>query len=361
MPLDLFIAGPGLQASRRLAVGEPALILGRDADCSVCLPDPERNVSRRHLSAWNEGEALHFLVVSVVNGVEVEGVEVPPAGRGVLRPGEVLALADYRITVQPVAAAPAPESDPWADFEKEAARLVASVAMPAAPAEDDPFGDWGFQSTFGPGAVNGALEAGALEPGGDLESFFIGLGVERRGGFTRGELETMGRLTRAALRGLLQAQRASGGNREALRSDDRTVLEPRETNPLRMDTPLESKLWYLFGGQAAAAGSIPADRAVGEVVNQLLAHQEALAEAVRQTVAAVLQDFAPEALKARLLGPSPKLFESARAWDAFAKDYTEKGQDLDGWVRQLLDRHFAEAYAQALLRAKRHSEGPPRG
>ena len=37
MALDLHIAGPGLDVSRRLAAGDPALILGRDADCSVCL------------------------------------------------------------------------------------------------------------------------------------------------------------------------------------------------------------------------------------------------------------------------------------------------------------------------------------
>jgi predicted component of type VI protein secretion system len=358
LPLDLFIAGPGLETSRRLAVGEPALVLGRDADCPVCLPDPQRNVSRRHLSVWNEGEALQFLVVSVVNGVEVDGAPLPPGSRGVLQPGQALMLADYRITV----AAAAGDTDPWSDFEQEAARLVASVAA-APPAEDDPFGDWGFQSTFGPGATSGPLHAGDLAPGAGLAPFFAGLGLAQAkpADFTQGELEAMGRLTRAALHGLLQAQRATGGSREVLRSDDRTVLEPREVNPLRMDTPLESKLWYLFGGHAAAAGCIPAERAVGEVVDQLLAHEEALAEAVRQAMAAVLREFDPEALKGRLLAGGARLFESARAWDAFAKEYTEKGQDLDAWVRQLLDRHFAEAYAQALLRAKRHNSGPASG
>ena len=69
MTLELHIAGPGLDVTRSLAAGEPALILGRDADCGVCLPDPQRNVSRRHLSVWNEGDELHFHVLSVVNGI----------------------------------------------------------------------------------------------------------------------------------------------------------------------------------------------------------------------------------------------------------------------------------------------------
>ena len=62
MALELRIAGPGLDLSRRLQSGDPALILGRDADSSVCLPDPERNVSRRHLSVWNDDEQLLSLI-----------------------------------------------------------------------------------------------------------------------------------------------------------------------------------------------------------------------------------------------------------------------------------------------------------
>ncbi len=312
-------------------MGEPVLVLGRDADCAVCLPDRQRNVSRRHLSVRNEGEALHFLVLSVVNGVDVDGVEVPPGQGGVLLPGQVLVLADYRISVAAVAATSEDETDPWTQFEKEAARLVASTTVPLAAAEDDPFGDWGFQSTFGAGAAHGPPHASGLAAGGDLAPFFAGLGLPAQPGqFTHGELEAMGRLTRIALQGLLQALRGAGGIRDALRPDDPTVLEPRAANPLRMETPLESKLWYLFGGQASAAGCMAADRAVTEMVDDVLAHEVALAEAVREAMAGALREFAP-------------------------------GQDLDDRVQELLDRHFAEAYTQALLRAKRHSGGPTRG
>ena len=355
MPLELFIAGPGFEATRRLVAGEQPLILGRDADCSVCLPDPQRNISRRHLSVWNEGEVLQFLVVSVVNGVDLDGVEVPPAGRGLLQAGQVLALADYRLQVAPEM--PAADADPWEEFEREAALLVASAAAPPAAAEDDPFDDWGFQSTFGPAAASGASFTGDAGAASGLAPFLAGLGVaaDEAAQFSPRELETIGRLARVAVQGLLRAARAAGGSREALRSEDRTTLEPPQVNPLRMDTPLESKLWYLFGGQAAATGCMPPDRAVGEVVADLLAHQEAMAAAIREAVAGVLQEFDPETLKARLVGGSPKLFESARAWEAYSRDYGEQAQDLQAWVRQLLDRHFASAYAQALLRAKRDS------
>lgn len=370
MALELHIAGPGLDASRRLAPGDPALILGRDADCSVCLPDPERNVSRRHLSIWNDGDELHFHVLSAVNGVEVDGTELPPGARGILAPGQALTLSAFRLTVTPApapaaaAAPPAGEAtDPWAEFEREAAALVGSQeATVASRPEDDPFGDWGlFGDTFGPQAAGGALQAEALAPADDLRPFLAGLGLDpqRPSALTQGELETIGRLTRMALLGLLQALHATAAGRQELRSGDRTMLEPREVNPLRLDLAAEAKLQYLVGGRAAATGFMPPDRAVAEVVTELLAHQQATGEAVRHALSAVLQEFDPEALKARLLGGGPKLFEAARAWDAYVRDYAEQGREPGQRVQQWIDRHFAQAYLRALLRGKRDT-GPRR-
>jgi predicted component of type VI protein secretion system len=364
MALDLHISGPGLDVHRRLEPGEPALVLGRDTDCAICLPDPERNISRRHLSVWNEGEQLHFHVLSAVNGVDIESGELPPGSRGLLPPGEVLVLSAYRLVVTPVspvpaAAAPA-EADPWAEFERQAAQLVPDAGPETVPANldgDDPFGDWGFQSTFGPGSPGGGLDADALEPAADLGPFLRALGVAGPGALTRGELETIGRLTRIALQGLLEASQAAAEVRQDVRSEDRTMAETRELNPLRMDGSIEGKLSYLFGGQAAAGGLLPPDRAVAQLVTELGAHQQAMGAAVHEAVRSILADFEPEALKKRLLGGGARIFESARAWDAFSRDYAERHLAADEWVRQLLDRHFARAYASALVRAKRETPG----
>jgi hypothetical protein len=205
MPLDLHIAGPGLDVKRRLAAGEPALILGRDTDCAVCLPDPERNVSRRHLSVWNDGEQLHFHVLSVVNGVATAAGELPPGARGILQPGDALLLSAFRLTVAPVAASePASQDeDPWAVFEREAAQLAAAAPGESTTPEEDPFGDWGFHTTFGPGSPAGALTAEGLALATDLSPFFAGLGLPGAApALTRAELEILGRLTRIALQAL---------------------------------------------------------------------------------------------------------------------------------------------------------------
>jgi predicted component of type VI protein secretion system len=364
MALDLHISGPGLDVHRRLEPGEPALVLGRDSDCAVCLQDPERNISRRHLSVWNEDGKLHFHVLSGVNGVDTAAGELPPGTRGVLAPGEVLGLSAYRLVVAPVApvaaqAAPgATDVDPWAEFEREVAQLMPDAGqetVPGAPENDDPFGDWGFHSTFGPGAPGGGLSADGLQPAADLGPFLRGLGLQGSTAFTQGELETMGRLTRIAVQGLLQAVHDAAVARQDVRSEERSRAEPREPNPLRTDIAVEAKLGYLFGGQAAAAGLLPPDRAVAQMASELSAHQQAMGEAALEAVRAVLAEFEPEALKKRLLAGGARIFESARAWDAFSRDYAERHAAADEWVQELLDRHFARAYARALVRAKRNT------
>src|SRR5689334_4311070 len=137
VPLELSVSGPGLDARCALAPGEPALVLGRDADCPVCLPAPQKNISRRHLGVWNEDNTLHFEVLSATAGIEVDGAAYPPGASGSLAPGQVLVLGDYRISVSFEPDTVVTPPDPWADFEKEAAQLVASVSA-TQPLEEDP-------------------------------------------------------------------------------------------------------------------------------------------------------------------------------------------------------------------------------
>lgn len=359
MALEVHVAGPGLDTTRRLAPGDPALILGRDAECGICLPDPERNVSRRHLSVWNEGEQLQFHVLSVVNGVQTRSGELPPGARGVLATGDMIALAAFCIWVTPVeAAAPPPEfMDTWAQLQHEAERLPPGDTPATVPGvrEEDPFGDWGFGSGFG---VDRDLRPPAQPGAADLQPFFRGLGLEAPPELAPAELEALGRITRVALQGLLQASQAAAASRQEVRAEDQTVAEQREPNPLRLDTPLARKLRFLFGGEGFGAGFLPPEQALAQLAADLAAHEQAMGPAVQETLKAVLAEFEPETLKKRLLGGGARLFESARAWDAFARDYAERVAAQPVWVRELLDRHFSRAYAKALLRAKRNTPDP---
>ncbi|MBG9387230.1 type VI secretion system-associated FHA domain protein [Caenimonas aquaedulcis] len=363
MAIDLRIAGPALDIVVRLEEGQPELVLGRDSDCGVVLPDPERNVSRRHLSLKLQSGELHFHVLSVVNGIEMPFGEAPPGARGVLPPGQTLKVAEYTVTASDMAQAapePAPhqdDADPWAVFDREEDR---TGAPRAEAAEDDPFGDWGFETTFGPGGLGGgAIDAASLGPA-DVPSFFRGLGIDAAslGTLSEGELEAIGRLVRTLVLGVLDLHSNAVGVKKDLRAEDRTTVAVKDNNPLKTDWPNDTKLRYLFGGRAAGIGFISAERAVRELLVDLIAHNTASGAATRSAMESVLKEFAPEALKARLLGSGTKLFESTRAWDAYVRDYDQQGKDRAKWAARLLDKYFTEAYMRESLRIRR--ETPPR-
>ena len=366
--LELRISGPGLEVVRALHPGDPELVLGRDADCGVCLPDPQRNVSRRHLSVWLENGELHFRVLSGINGVEMPFGEAPPGARGVLPLGQALMVGDYRVCAQIAEPAPPPAPDPWAVFEREGsdagtlfpvARSAAPTDAAAAPrAEDDPFGEWEFEASFGPHGSSRPEPDGTQA--GDLAAFFRGLGLDPAsvGALGPGEVEALGRLVRMLVLGVLQLHEAGAAVKEEMRAEDRTMVGRGDNNPLKAAWPDDTKLRYMFGGRAAGVGFPDPERALGELLLELLAHSKASASATRATLESTLKAFAPEALKTTLQVGGAKLFEGARAWDAYCKYHARESQDLARWAQRLLDRYYSEAYLRESARIKR--ETPPR-
>ena len=368
MPLELHIAGPGLDALRQLNSGETELIIGREVGCSICLPDPERTVSRRHLALWNDAGELHFRVVSSVNGVDMAFGYAPPGAKGVLPAGEVLKIGQYTLEVRPMTADS--EHDPWAVFDRPAPTSDATLprtalvsgygeeaAVPSISAEEDPFGDWGFESTFGPGSGEGGSKAVQHAPvAGDLSSFYKGLGLDpaKLGAVSSAELEAAGRAVRVALEGLFELYTSRSGALHEQPPAAGTV-PVKDNNPLKTEWSGQAKLQYVFGGRATSVGFVSPQRALTEVVTELMAHDAALAAATRVALESTLQEFAPAALKDRLLGAGSKLFEGSRAWDAYSRYYLVKSQGLDDWVQQQLDKYFTGAYLRETQRIKRET------
>lgn len=367
MAIELHVAGPGIDALRQLNPGETELILGRDSECSVTLPDPQRTVSRRHLAVWNERDELHFRVLSTVNGVDMPFGYAPPGARGVLPTGEVLKLGEYILEVRPVTRDS--EHDAWAVFDRPGAasdatlpRAVIPVSMetssPVISAEEDPFGDWGFESTFGLGSGDDGLKAVAHGAGmGDLSAFYKGLGLDpaKFASLSPAELEVAGRAVRVALEGLFELYASRSGVPREPHGDENAVVPVKDNNPLKTDWPAETKLQYVFGGRAASTGFVAPQRALADVVTEMLAHDAALAVGTRAALEATLQEFAPAALKERLLGGGNKLFEGTRAWEAYSRYYSDKSQEPGEWAKQQFDRYFAEAYLRECNRIKRET------
>lgn len=230
------------------------------------------------------------------------------------------------------------------------------------PADEDPFGDWGFQTTFGPG-VSGPrpLEAVDLSPG-PVPSFFQGLGLDPAtvGALSDSELETIGRVVRVLTLGVLELDASASAAKHEMRAEDRTMIADKDTNPLKSAWSDETKLRYMFGGRAAGAGFVHPERALRELLSDLVAHNSASGAAARGVLGSTLKEFAPAALKPRLLGQGLKLFQNTRLWGAYCRYYAQEGQDLGKWTQRLVDRYFAEAYLRESLRIKRETPARPR-
>ena len=371
MALELSIVGPGLDVRRVLQPGGPNVVLGRDADCDIRLPDPGRNVSRRHLVVWNEEDEMHFSVVSLSKGVEMLLGAVPPGAKGVLPCGQKLGLAGYSLTVAALHFAAGSEGDIQAPLDQQSSGrfntrppVTAHFATDfdsetsAGASQDDPFGDWGFETISHPvvaaaGPLDG-LQAGAT---GDLSAFFKGLGLNsaQLGPLSKGELEIIGASVRTAVMGLIGLYRVSSAVKQELHAEDRTMIGALDHNPLKTDWPEQTQLQYLFGGRVASVGFVSPDRAIRELVNELRAHELAFGVATRATVEGTVREFAPSALKARSQIGGSKLFEGARAWEAYCRNYGEQEQAFPAWVQRLLDTYFADAYLRESLRVKRET------
>jgi predicted component of type VI protein secretion system len=267
-----------------------------------------------------------------------------------------------------------PESaDPWAALEQDSATFQAPSSSLAdayrstlvegrgRAVDEDPFSDWGFESTLGPGA---GLDDAADRPSvaapapiagaGDLSGLFRGLGLDPAdiGPLSDGELEGIGQVVRMALTGLLDLYAAKMGLQRELGAEDRTMMAVKNNNPLKADWPVEVRLRYLLGGRASATGFIGPDRALTELLAELRAHDVAASAGARAVVQGALGELSPAALR-KQAPPGTRLFEAARLWETYARIHGQEGADMEAWVQRLFERHFADTYLREVRRLLR--------
>jgi hypothetical protein len=139
-------------------------------------------------------------------------------------------------------------------------------------AGDDPFGDWGFETTFGPGASAAEPLQASTQGVCDLTSFFKGLGLDPAnvGPLSQGELQAIGQLVRTLALGVLGLHAATKAVKDDLNAEDRTMSASKDSNPLKSDGLGDTKPRYLFGGRAASAGLISPEHALRELLAELV-------------------------------------------------------------------------------------------
>lgn len=168
--------------------------IGRNSQCTLPLPDPERHISRIQAEINCEGGQFVLVDRGSANCVQHNGESVAPGQTVPLHDGDELQIGDYVLRVEcPAATVTAPRTsthpfDPFADLVKTPTERAPAGDHPFAPAgkqhgalipEDfDPFG----KSSLIPGVRNGSEARPApsshwVEPDENLDLLF-GLGGE---------------------------------------------------------------------------------------------------------------------------------------------------------------------------------------
>lgn len=97
----LSYAGSESATAHSVRLGHSPVSIGRSPACHLALEDPERLISRSHLSAWLDAHGKAWIRnASGTTPVFVEGQELPPGAQTGLHAGQTLVLGRYLLAVR---------------------------------------------------------------------------------------------------------------------------------------------------------------------------------------------------------------------------------------------------------------------
>jgi len=341
--------------------------IGRSAECTLSLPDPERHISRRHAVVVHKQGRYLLQSLSANVALSLDGVAMRPGDERPLAPGMRIELGAYTLQVLD---APEPLSMPRQPAAMPAPATPAPTPMPAPPRPAPP------RAAPAPAPVppasapvasyneraevdfvvgdTGALARGAL-PAPTVEDWARalqqGLGVAT-GALRPEHAQRVGQLLRAMTRGTLELLTARLVAKRELGAAA-TQLRARENNPLKFSPDVDAALAHLLG--PSEPGFLEPRAAVDEAFDDLRAHQVALLAGMRAALDTVMSRFDPEALEQRLApgGALENLIPAnrrARLWSAYGEEYARIVGEIEEDFDALLGPAFLKAY-QAQLEA----------
>ena len=156
------LSGPSYRRAETIHANSPPLVVGRDPGVSICIPDPDRSLSRKHLSLDYTESGVRVMVLSTVNRISTPHGEFQAGQQVVLRPGESAQMGMFTLCVTDTAGAGSDRSaasgaihaDPFAGFGGTEApppsifdnaffRPALPLEAPASP-QHDVFGSLGI-------------------------------------------------------------------------------------------------------------------------------------------------------------------------------------------------------------------------
>jgi len=348
-------SGAPLGAPLAAVFGDAGGDIGRGADCTLVLADPERRISRRQaLIACRDGR--HFIRQVGTNlAIEIDGVPLPldvdfPLLAGAeIRIGAYLLRAEYTSLFAGVPPLPADapailDGDPLVADDLLGAEVDLIVG--------DPTG-FGKRSAPTPAAsAQGAQGAHALSVSELFAALYAGLGLPVPAPADRSAqtLNHIGGLLRNSVEGTLSLLAARSIAKRELGAN-MTLPQARENNPLKFAPDLDTALAHLL--RPAPRGFMPPLAAVTDAFNDLRAHEVAVLAGMRAVLIDVLSRFDPASLGSELAPNSAWAnllpgSREAKLWAQFRERYAEIARDVEGDFDTLFSRAFREAYETQL-------------
>ena len=349
--------------------------IGRSAECTLPLPDPERHISRRHALVVQRQGRWFLQALSAGVPLTVDGQPLASGQESVLVAGMEIGLGAYMLQVldepeslgasRPPQRAPAalqqalaPARMPPAAPSMRTPAAAPPIPRPVEPEVDLLVGETG-DALPPPQRAQPAAAVAPLPP--DLaQALTRGLGLAHGAGTAIGpeQAERIGALLRAMTAGTLELLTARMVAKRELGASA-TQLRTRENNPLKFSPDVDAALSHLLG--PAERGFLDPQLAVEEAFDDLRAHQVALLAGMRAALDSVMSRFDPVALEKRLApgGALENLIPAnrrARLWSNYSGEYARIVAEIEDDFDALLGRAFLKAYQAQLqaLAADRH-------
>jgi FHA domain-containing protein len=355
-------SGAPLGAPLAAVFGDAGGDIGRGADCTLVLADPERRISRRQaLIACRDGR--HYIRQVGTNlAIEIDGVPLPldvdcPLLAGAqIRIGAYLLRAEYTSLF---AAVPPLPADAPANLDDEHLAADDLLAAEVDLIVGDPTGFGQRPAPNASASAQVAPDAQALSVPELFAALYAGLGLPGPAPADQSvqTLHHIGGLLRSSIEGTLSLLAARSIAKRELGAS-MTLPQPRENNPLKFAPDLHTALVHLL--RPAQRGFMPPLAAVTDAFDDLRAHEVAVLVGMRAVLIDVLSRFDPATLVTGLAPMSP--WESllpgsreAKLWAQFGERYAEIARDVEGDFDALFGRAFREAYETQLAELVRSS------
>ncbi len=349
------LAGEAPVAKLEAVFGEKGGDIGRSADCTLVLPDPERRISRKHLQVACRDGRTWLRLISTNLVVELNGVPLVPGAESLLEPGAHIRVGPFGLAVEAVGA-PDSTAGSTADDSMSLLRAPASgpsvfrdllhgvAQAPRVQEVDLLVGDPTGAGARPPAASFAATAASADEL---IAAIQAGLGFTAvTGRPTAAQAELVGALLRACVTGALGLLAARAIAKRELGASA-TQIQLRENNPLKFAPDADAALAMLLA--PPQRGFVPPLAAVRDAFDDLRAHEVALLAGMRAALTAVLDRFDPAALEARL--EDQGLWDSllpvnrrARLWERYSEQHAAIAREIEEHFDVIFAGAFAAAY-----------------